>query len=120
MNMVQKSTPEAKKIGKLLREYGWKVELEKWDGHKSIDIAITKVKVNIEVDGKQHNLDPKQALRDLERTYYSFKKGYVTLRIPNVLVRDDRTIEITTRFINKFLKESEEQLDENNEFEAEF
>jgi very-short-patch-repair endonuclease len=105
------STPEARELGRLLKNYGWKVELEKWDGHKHIDIAITEAKVNIEVDGKQHNLSPKQALADLERTYYSFKKGYVTLRIPNVLVRDAATIEDTARFIDKFLRESDWQLD---------
>ena len=109
-----KSTPEAQELGRLLKNYGWKIELEKWDGHKHIDIAITEVKVNIEVDGKQHNLDPKQALADLERNYYSFRKGYVTLKIPNVLVRDSETIKITAKFINKFLKESDLQLEESD------
>lgn len=107
-------TPEAHKLGELLKKYGWKVELEKGDGHKHIDIAITEAKVNIEVDGKQHNLDTRQALADLERTYYSFKKGYLTLRIPNVLVRDAGTIKTTARFINKFLRESEEQLEDDD------
>lgn len=104
-------TPEASVLGKLLQGYGWNVELEKWDGHKHIDIAIVEAKVNIEVDGKQHNLDKEQALRDLQRTYFSFKKGYVTLRIPNCLVQDAATIERTAKFIDKFLKESDEQLD---------
>lgn len=105
------ATPEARELGRLLRDYGWKVELEKWDGHKHIDIAITEVKVNIEVDGRQHNLSQNQALADLERTYYSFKKGYVTLRIPNVLVRNFATIKITAEFINKFLEASDSQLE---------
>ena len=47
---MSKSTPEARELGRLLKSYGWKVELEKWDGHKHVDIAITEVKVNIEVD----------------------------------------------------------------------
>jgi len=101
------STPEAKELGELLKSYGWKVELEKWDGHKHIDIAIVEAKVNIEVDGKQHNLDPNQALKDLMRTFYSFKKGFITLRIPNCLVRDFATIKKTAKFIDKFLRESD-------------
>jgi len=105
-----KETLEARKLGKLLENYGWKVELEKYDGHKHVDIAITKVKVNIEVDGKHHSFKSKQALRDLARTYHSFKDGYITLRIPNVLVRDNTTIKETVEFINKFLRERDKQL----------
>jgi very-short-patch-repair endonuclease len=58
-------TPEAYMLGKLLQGYGWKAELEKWDGYKHIDIAITEVRVNIEVDGKHHRIDQDQAFRDL-------------------------------------------------------
>jgi very-short-patch-repair endonuclease len=100
-------TPEVKKLGKMLESYGWKVELEKFDGYKHIDIAIPEVKVDIEVDGNQHNWSRRQALADLKRTYYSFKKGYLTLRIPNVLVRDEETAKTTANFIDKFLKEGE-------------
>lgn len=106
-----KSTPEARKLGKLLEDYDWNVELEKWDGHKHIDIAIVEAKVNIEVDGLQHGYNHKQALADLERTYYSFKKGYVTLRIPNTLVNDYKDRETTAKFIDKFLRVSVDQLD---------
>ena len=81
-----KSTPQAKKISDALREKGIPTTLELWDGHKHIDIAIPKYNLNIEVDGEQHNTKPKQALADLKRTFYSFKKGYFTLRIPNSLV----------------------------------
>lgn len=109
-------TPEARKICAWLVKFGWKAELEKWDGFKHIDIAVVDAKVNIEIDGKQHNFDKEQALRDLKRTYHSFKKGYVTLRIPNSLVRDDPTIEETARYIHAFLKRSLEQLDEDEEY----
>ncbi|PIZ52341.1 hypothetical protein COY26_04760, partial [Candidatus Woesearchaeota archaeon CG_4_10_14_0_2_um_filter_33_10] len=51
-----------------------------------IDVAIPKYGINIEVDGEYHNTRPKQALADLKRTYYSYKKGFFTLRIPNSLV----------------------------------
>ena len=106
-----KSTPQTKELASFLERKGWKVELEKWDGHKHIDIAITKAKVNIEVDGAKHTFSEKQALSDLKRTYYSFKKGYVTLRIPNALVKNKRTLEETANYINDFLKESSGQLE---------
>jgi len=72
-----------------LKERGVPAELEKYDGHKTIDIAIVEAKVNIEVDGSHHNRDSKQARTDLRRTLFSFKKGYFTLRIPNSLIRED-------------------------------
>jgi len=106
-------TPEARKIGFLLKKAGWRIEFEKFDGYKSIDIAIVEARVNIEVDGSHHNLDEKQALADLKRTFYSFKKGFLTLRIPNSLLRDDYTIKETADFINEFLNESIDQLEED-------
>jgi hypothetical protein len=72
-----------------LKECGVPAELEKYDGFKTIDVAIEEAKVHIEVDGGQHNYSSRQVLSDLQRTYYSFKKGYFTLRIPNSLIRDD-------------------------------
>ena len=76
--------------------------LEKSDGYKTIDISVVDAKVNIEVDGPHHSSNPNQALSDLERTYYSFKKGYLTLRIPNSLVRKnlDQTADCITEFLN--------------------
>src|SRR3989338_10120873 len=85
---IKKSTPEARKLYEILIKNGFNAKLELWDGFKHIDIAIPDYKVNIEVDGMQHQ-NKKQALADLKRTYHSFKKGYVTLRIPNELVQKD-------------------------------
>ncbi|MBN1501954.1 DUF559 domain-containing protein [Candidatus Woesearchaeota archaeon] len=93
-------------------ERGVPVQLEKWDGFKHIDIAITESKVNIEVDGQQHNFNTKQALSDLKRTYFSFKKGYLTLRIPNSLVKNRKILEETADFITRFLNESLDQLED--------
>jgi very-short-patch-repair endonuclease len=103
------ATPEARRLGELLKKYGYHVEFEKYDGYKHIDIAIVKSKVNIEVDGNQHH-SKEQALRDLKRTFYSWNKDYVTLRIPNSLTRDD-TIEETAEYIDKFLKKNRIQLE---------
>lgn len=90
-----------------LKERDVPAELEKFDGYKTIDIAVTEAKVNIEVDGMQHNFSNRQALADLKRTYYSFLKGYITLRVPNTLIRSD--IEETADFITEILIESRRQ-----------
>jgi very-short-patch-repair endonuclease len=106
---INRATPEAIRLWETLKKNGFDVELEKWDGYKHIDIAIPKYKVNIEVDGLQHSYNKKQALADLKRTYYSYKKGYITLRIPNSLVKND--LYETAKYIMEFLKASEEQLE---------
>jgi very-short-patch-repair endonuclease len=59
---------------------------------------------NIEVDGVHHNLQHRQALADLKRTYHSFLKGYFTLRIPNTLIH--WSIDETADYIVDFLNES--------------
>ncbi len=87
-----------------LKERGVPAELEKFDGFKHIDIAITEAKVNIEVDGGHHNFNNRQALADLKRTYFSFLKGYLTLRIPNSLVREH--LDETADYLTDFLVES--------------
>ncbi|WP_343522035.1 DUF559 domain-containing protein [Pedobacter sp.] len=81
------STVPAMSLYFALKERGVPAQLEKFDGYKHTDIAIPQAKVNIEVDGGHHNYSNKQALSDLKRTYHSFLKGYLTLRIPNSLVQ---------------------------------
>lgn len=98
------ATDEAIALYIALRLRGVPAELEKYDGFKTIDIAIPEAKVNIEVDGVHHNLQHKQALADLKRTYHSFLKGYFTLRIPNTLIK--WSIDETADYIVDFLNES--------------
>ena len=59
-------------------------------------------KINIEIDGFHHHLDPYQALQDLKRTYYSFQKGYFTIRVPNSLIENklDDAVEYILKFLN--------------------
>jgi very-short-patch-repair endonuclease len=103
------STKEAIKLFEVLVKMGFNAQLEKYDGHKHIDIAIPDKKVDIEVDGMQHVYSKKQALSDLKRTFYSWKKGYVTLRIPNKLIEENAYE--TAGYIKKFLEVSAEQLE---------
>jgi len=70
-----------------LKEVGVNAMLEWWDGNKSIDIAISRVKLNIEVDTEYHMMTHEQAMNDLEETMHSFKNGFTTIRIPHVLIR---------------------------------
>ena len=85
----------------------WDIVYEGFDGYKNVDISIPSAKVDIEVDGLQHTTTKKQALSDLKRAFYSYKKdGFITLHIPNILVRDDQIINEVAGFINDFLTEN--------------
>ncbi len=70
-----------------LKEAGVKTMLEWWDGKKSVDIAISRVKLNIEIDAEYQMMTHEQAINDLERTMHSFKNGFTTIRIPHVLIK---------------------------------
>lgn len=104
-----KATEYAKRLYLALKQRNIPAELEKHDGHKTIDIVITCLKINIEVDGSQHNMDSEQALSDLKRTKYSHEKGFSTLRIPNALIRD--YIEETADEIVDILQAKKEKLE---------
>ncbi len=79
-------TKEALALKQALQYRGVRVFVELNDGHKNIDLAIPKAKLNIEVDGIQHLTNPKQIVADLSRGYYSHKNGYDTMHIPNEMV----------------------------------
>ena len=101
-NKPIQTSSEAIELYLSLKSRGVPAELEKFDGYKTIDIAVVDAKVNIEVDGPHHNYKYKQALSDLQRTLHSFRKGYLTLRIPNALVNEN--LEETANSITDFLK----------------
>lgn len=79
-------TPQAQALHDALVARGIKCKLEQWDGHKHIDIAIPWARMNIEIDGTQHYLDPKQVVSDYQRSYYSMIKGFKTIRYPNFVI----------------------------------
>ncbi len=83
----QYNTPiEAIKLYYGLKQAGVHPMLEWWDGKKSVDIAFSRVKLNIEIDTEYQMLTHEQAMNDLEETMQSFKNGFTTLRIPNTLI----------------------------------
>lgn len=108
-------TLEARKLGRKLEQLGdWNVIFEYYDGHKTVDIRLPGPKVDIEVDGLQHVATKLQALSDLKRTFYSYKNdGFITLHVPNILVRDDATINEVAEFINEFLEVNYNDVQEN-------
>lgn len=119
-NSKPKSTPEAEKLYTALKKRGIPATLEKNDGHKHIDIAITKARLNIEVDGAHHNFKSEQALSDLKRTAYSLEKEYYTLRIPNSLIKDDIKFKETVEYIVRIYKDRLNKLENDDTFDFEF
>jgi len=101
---LEQTSRETIKLYFLLKQRGINVELEKDENQNTIDIAIVNAKVNIEVDQPQTSYNHSKVLDDLKRRYYSFEKGYYTLRIPNALVAYDQDDAVT--FIENFLRVS--------------
>jgi very-short-patch-repair endonuclease len=56
------------------------------DGHKHVDIRLIEAKIDIEVDGDEHFIDPERFASDVKRRYWSSQEGYVTLHIPNHII----------------------------------
>jgi len=97
----KKYSKYSENLYKTLLSRGLPVELEKFDGHKTIDIACVPAKLNIEIDGIQHAFY-KQALSDLKRTYYSLEQDYFILRIPNNLIKNNP--EEVANWVEKIIK----------------
>lgn len=84
---TNKTPREAIQLYYGLKQAGVVAMLEWWDGTKSIDIAISRVKLNIEIDTEYHMMTHEQAINDLEEVMHSFKNGFTTIRIPHVLIK---------------------------------
>jgi len=78
---------EAIQLFYALKAAGARPMLEWWDGQKSVDIAFSRVKLNIEVDCEEELISHSQALKELNEAMQSFKKGFTTIRIPKVAIR---------------------------------
>lgn len=70
-----------------LKDKGITPMMEWWDGKKSVDLAVSRVKLNIEVDTEYQMLTHEQAINDLEEAMHSFKNGFTTIRIPHVVIK---------------------------------
>jgi len=106
-----KSTIEATKLYLSLKKRDVPAELEKFNGYKTIDIAIVDAKVNIEVLGPHDHSKYKRALSDLKQTLYSFQDGYLTLRIPNVLIK--KNLEKTAKCVTELIMHNKNNISHN-------
>lgn len=86
--ILDNNTPlEAIHLFYALKEAGAYPMLEWWDGKKSVDIAISRVKLNIEIDKDYNMITHEQAISDLEDAMHSFKNGFTTVRIPHLAIK---------------------------------
>lgn len=79
--------PEAVLLYYGLKAAGVKPTLEWWDGKKFVDLSISRVKLNIEIDTEYQTISHEQAIKDLEEAMYSFKNGFTTIRIPHMVIK---------------------------------
>lgn len=85
----RRPTKEAKILKEALEKLGLRVLVEVSDGFKHVDLAIPASRINIEIDGIQHLINPYQILSDLKRAHYSDLLGYDTIHIQNELIRTE-------------------------------
>lgn len=86
--ILENNTPlEAVQLFYALKAAGAHPMLEWWDGKKSVDIAISRVKLNIEIDRDYSMITHEQAINDLEEAMHSFKNGFTTIRIPHLAIK---------------------------------
>lgn len=72
-----------------LKAAGESPMLEWWDGQKSIDIALSRARLNIEIDNNPEEITLDQALVELQQAADSLQDGFTTFYIPEYLVRED-------------------------------
>lgn len=86
---MYKSTRYAILLADLLKKLGLKVEKERPDGYKHVDLSIDSAKLDIEVDGMHHLTNSDQILTDIQRSKYSRYDGYETVRVHNIDLKEN-------------------------------
>ena len=78
-----------------LKEAGIPSMLAWWDGKQTIDLAISRVKLNISIEKEQELLNPEDILQSLLDGMVDYHDGFTHIRIPQSLIRKDlrRTVE---------------------------
>src|SRR3989344_663063 len=102
-NITPTPTPQVKKLNEVLKQKGVKTDLEHWDHHKHIDIAILNSKIYIEVDGLSHYVNPEQIKRDFKRDHFSDGDDFRTIHITNQLI--DTHVDEIAEAISEIVKE---------------
>jgi very-short-patch-repair endonuclease len=79
-------------------------------GTYKYDFAFPDLKVDVEIDGRQHMTESRRAF-DLKRDQWTISQGWKVLRIPAILIRNDLESTITT--IKEFLGEENLETQKN-------
>lgn len=82
----QEPTKQTIELSKMLIKKGIDNTIHYNDGHKTVDIAILRSKIYIEVDGLQHYTSADQIERDFKRDHYSDDASFHTIHIPNLVI----------------------------------
>ncbi len=84
---THKTPVEAIQLYYGLKEKGVRAMLAWWDGRQIIDLAVSRVKLNIEIDRGNTAMTPKQAIEYLEGNMQTCENGFTNIRIPDFMVR---------------------------------
>ncbi len=78
-----------------LKEIGIASMLAWWDGKQTIDLAISRVKLNISIEKEHEPLNSEEVIQALEKGMMDYKDGFTNIRITQSLIRKDlrRTVE---------------------------
>jgi very-short-patch-repair endonuclease len=102
MQNPREATPQALKLFNALKEKGIDSQIQYNDGHKTVDIAVLKAKLFIEVDGIQHFTNSEQIKRDFKRSHYSDGDDYSTFYVTNQIIDThlDEVVDALVEVIN--------------------
>jgi len=103
-------TLEENIFAKALIAKGIELKQQYNDGHKTVDIYIPKAKLDIEVDGMDHFMLPKQIISDFKREYWSERAGYHTIHIPNHFIENQDYLRRMVDALVDVVKLREEEL----------
>lgn len=84
----QKAHTEAIILYYALKKAGIKAMLAWWDGKKMVDLAVSRVKLNIEIDRGQESHATEMATGHHGQAMISCQDGFTTVRIPHFRVKD--------------------------------
>ena len=77
-----------------LKKAGVKAMLAWWDGKRTVDLAISRVRLNIEIDRGDESLSYEQVIEELGQAMHAYHDGFTTLRIPHDLVKTDLKVTV--------------------------
>ena len=96
------SSNQTKKLYEALKSKGIDAQIEYFDGHKTVDIAILDAHIYIEVDGIQHFTNPKQIMSDFKRYHFSDGDDFNTFYVTNQII--DNYLEGVTEALVEVVK----------------